>query len=64
MNNREKKQGSGQVKAAVCAEKRMAWQKPLIMSSEPLEAAAANCNGTGGYGKAGQPTCNPATLLS
>jgi hypothetical protein len=64
MNNREKKQGSGQVKAAVCAEKRMAWQKPLIMSSEPLEAAAANCNGTSGYGKSVAAGCSANHLLS
>jgi len=36
---------------------------PAILSVEPLEAVAAACNSTGGFGKS-TPTCNPASLGS
>ena len=39
------------------------YSPPMILSVEPLEAAAATCDGTGGYGKS-VPTCNPRTLGS
>lgn len=33
---------------------------PVILSVEPLEAVAAACDGTSGFGKS-TPSCNPAT---
>ncbi|WP_457676113.1 hypothetical protein [Thiolapillus sp.] len=42
---------------------RKPWEAPRILSDEPLEAAAATCDGTGGYGKS-VPQCAPQTLGS
>jgi hypothetical protein len=39
---------------------RRRYAPPRLLSSEPLELAAALCNGTGGFGKI-VPQCNPAT---
>lgn len=36
------------------------YTPPRVLSSEQLEAAAANCDGTGGVGKPNNvPICNP-----
>ena len=51
---RQKKRETGEKKT---------WEAPRILSDEPLEAAAATCDGTGGFGKA-VPQCSPATLGS
>lgn len=42
---------------------RDSWKKPKILSTEPLEAAAATCDSGGGFGKS-VPTCNPTMLGS
>ncbi len=39
------------------------YQAPRVLGAEPLEAAAATCDGSGGFGKS-VPTCSPATLGS
>ena len=39
------------------------YTPPRILSAEPLEAAAALCDGTDGFGKT-SPPCNPATVGS
>ena len=45
--------------------KGLPWQKPAILSIEPLEAAAlGGCDGSGGFGKSVASGCNPATLGS
>lgn len=43
---------------------RRAYMAPRVLSAEPLEAAAANCDGTSGFGKPGIVACEPATLGS
>ena len=43
--------------------KKKTWEAPRILSDEPLEAAAATCDGAGGFGKA-VPQCSPAMLGS
>ncbi|WP_154662385.1 hypothetical protein [Thiolapillus brandeum] len=55
----EKEQQANNEKTA----QKKTWEAPRILSDEPLEAAAATCNGAGGYGKS-VPQCNPQTLGS
>lgn len=43
--------------------KRRTYVQPKILSAECLEAAAATCDGSGGFGKS-VPTCNPRHLGS
>ncbi len=50
---------------AASQKRKRPYEPPQILSSEPLEAAAATCDGkgTGGFGKS-VPTCSPARLGS
>ena len=51
--------------AATAGSSRRPYTTPRVLSAERLEAAAATCDPpTGGFGKSGDPQCNPATLGS
>ncbi|WLE95671.1 MAG: hypothetical protein QTN59_13405 [Candidatus Electrothrix communis] len=46
------------------SEKRRIYSPPRVLSAELLEAAAATCDGTGGYGKTAPSPCSLSTLGS
>ena len=47
----------------VGTKQRRPYEQPRILSAERLEAAAATCDGSGGFGKSA-PACNPVYLGS
>lgn len=68
MNDRENLNGKKSNAALINVahekpKKRCVYVQPKILSADRLEAAAATCDGSGGYGKSA-PGCNPETLGS